>query len=97
MKTIPKLAVPLRFAGSGLATVEQDSADERAACVYAIVATERGSRIEEPTFGVEDPTFEALPLDLAEWLAQIALFEPRAEVTTQQDIERELVLVGVAE
>jgi hypothetical protein len=97
MAAIPKLRVPLRMGSRGFALVEQDSGDEIAACVYALIATERGSRIEQSDYGVADPTFDPLPLDLDEWLAQIALYEPRAEVSTAQDIERELVKVGVGE
>jgi phage baseplate assembly protein W len=95
--TTPKLRVPIEFGTFGLRAVEQDSDDEIAACVYALIATERGSRIEEPDYGVEDPTFEALPLDLDEWLAQIDQFEPRAEVVTAQDLEAELIKIGVIE
>lgn len=95
MAVIPKMRVPLRLDGGRLATVEQDSVDNVAACVYAVLATERGSRIEDPDFGIEDPTFEQLPVDLDEWLEQIATYEPRAEVETAQDVEAALAIVGV--
>lgn len=93
----PKLAVPLRMGSAGLARVEQDTSDEIAACVYALMATERGARLEEADYGVADPTFDPLPLDLGEALAQISIYEPRAEVETAQDVERELVKIGVVE
>lgn len=83
---IPKLRVPLKLENGRLALVEQDSQENVAACVYAIVATERGSRLEDPEFGVEDPTFGTMPLDVDEWLEQIAAYEPRAEVRTQQEV-----------
>ncbi len=95
--SIPKLRVPIEMGTHGFRTVEQDSDDEVAACVYAVVATPLMSRVEEPMFGVEDPTFETLPLNVTEWIDQIARFEPRAEVATVQDIERELTRVGVLE
>ena len=95
--TTPKLRVPLEMGTTGFRAVEQGSDDEVAACVYALVATERGSRIEEGDYGVEDPTFSNLPLDTDEWLAQIGIYEPRAQVVTAEDIEAELIKVGVVE
>ena len=70
----------------GFRTVEQDSDDEIAASVYAIIATPRGSRIEQSDYGVEDPTFEQLPIDDAEWIEQVGIWEPRAQISTTQDI-----------
>lgn len=83
---IPKLRVPLRLENGRLGICEQDSQENVAACVYAILAYERGSRIENPDFGVEDPTFSDLPFDTREWLEQIARYEPRAEVQTSQEV-----------
>ena len=77
---IPKLAVPLEVGTDGrFKTVEQDSVDEVAGCAYAVIATELGSRPEQITFGVEDPTFDQFPLDLSEWAAALEEWEPRAE------------------
>jgi phage baseplate assembly protein W len=89
MPLIPKLRVPLEVSGTGFRTVEQDSDEEIAACVYALLATPRGSRLEEPDYGIEDPSFEQLPLEAAEteWLDQISAWEPRAAVKTSQEIE----------
>lgn len=89
----PKLAVPLRLSGTGFAAVEQGSVDEVAACVYAQIATPRGSRIEEQDFGVEEATFRPLPLDVSEWLEQIKTWEPRAEIETAQQIEDTIDLI----
>lgn len=95
--TIPKLRVPLRLENGRLALVEQDSQDNVAACVYAILSYERGSRLEDPDFGVESRLFDQMPVDVDEWLEQIAAYEPRASVQTQQEIEdlTGLVLVEV--
>jgi len=83
----PKLRIPLRLDNGRLATVEQDSQDNIAACVYAALAYERGSRIEDPDFGIDDPSFPQFPADLSEALEQIRKYEPRADVATQQDLE----------
>lgn len=84
---IPKLKVPLTMGANGFETVEQGSIDEIAQCVYAILATPLGSRIDDVEFGVEDPTFDQLPLDTREMLQQVQLYEPDAEVTIVQEIE----------
>lgn len=76
---IPKLSIPLTMGAHGLESVEQGSIDEITGCVYAIIATPLGSRVELPDFGVEDPTFEQLPLDLEiQFMAAVAEWEPRA-------------------
>lgn len=85
--TIPKFRIPLRVENGRLALVEQGSQDNVAGCVYAVLAYERGSRIEDPEFGVESRLFDQMPIDVTEWLEQIAVYEPRATVQTQQEIE----------
>lgn len=83
---IPKLRVPLRVENGRLGICEQDSQENIAACVYTVLSYERGSRIEDGNFGIEDPSFAQLPVDTAEWLEQIAIYEPRATVTTFQEV-----------
>lgn len=85
--TVPKLRVPLQLENGRLALVEQDSQSNVAACVYSILSYERGSRLEDPDFGVESRLFDQLPVDIDEWLEQVAAYEPRASVKTQQEVE----------
>ena len=92
---VPKLRVPLRVENGRLAIVEQDSQSNIAACVYAVLSYERGSRIEDPNFGIESPDFAQLPLDTAEWMEQIAAYEPRAEARTFQEVSDLLATVLV--
>jgi phage baseplate assembly protein W len=96
--TIPKLRVPLRLENGRLGVCEQDSQENVAACVYAVLATERGSRLEDPDFGVESTVFDEFPFDVDEWLEQIAAYESRASVKTAQEIEDTVgrIIVGVA-
>jgi hypothetical protein len=82
-------------APSSFATVPQGSVDEIAQCVYAILGTPRGSRLDEPDFGVEEVTFDQAPLDLDDWRTAIREWEPRASVDTDQEIEDLLTKVGV--
>jgi phage baseplate assembly protein W len=95
--TVPKLKVPLQMGAGGFATVEQDSPEEVAACVYALVATERGSRLEDPDYGVEDASFDEFPPEDAidEWLVQIGRYEPRARVRTVAELEALIATVTV--
>lgn len=81
--------VPLQLRAGGLATVEQGSVEEIAACVYALISTERGSRLEDPDYGVEDASFDQFPPEDAidEWLVQIQRYEPRARVRTLAELE----------
>lgn len=103
LRNVPKLKVPLQMDSTGLATVEQGSDDEIAACVYAIIATPRDSRLEEADYGVEDASFEDMPPaeSIDEWLVQIGVWEPRAEVSTAEEVDdlldRISVQVGLAE
>lgn len=98
---IPKLRVPPRMGDGNLAVVEQDSPEEIAASVYALLATERGSRLGDPDYGVEEAGFDQFPPTEAidEWLAQIERYEPRARVRTVAELEdliaRVTILVGV--
>lgn len=82
---IPKMRVPHRLENGHLAVCEQGSPENIAANVYTVLSYERGSRVEDPDFGVEDPTFSEMPLDDREWLEQIGVYEPRAAVTTTQE------------
>lgn len=92
---VPKLKVPIQMGSTGLAVVEQDSVDEVAQCAYAVIATPRGSRIEEPEFGVEEAVFDQLPIDTEEWVAAVEEWEPRAEAETAQEIEEMTAAIRV--
>jgi len=98
---VPKLRVPLQMGNPGLAVIEQDTPEEVAQSVYALLNTERGSRLGDPDYGVEEAGFDPFPPEEAidEWLAQIARYEPRARIRTVAELEdlisRVTVRVGV--
>lgn len=96
-RLVPKLQVPIRMGLTRLATVEQDSPEDVAASVYALLATERGSRLEDPDYGVEEAGFEVFPPEEAidEWMVQIERYEPRARVRTVAELQDLLALVSV--
>jgi len=66
-------------------TNEQDSDEEAKTCVWAIISTQKGSRPEQPEFGINDPTFDTMPIDISDIMESIARWEPRVEtdVSTQ--------------
>lgn len=76
--SVPHFNVPLRYVNGAPTVNEQDSPADIAACVYAVVATEQGSRDEMPDFGLADPTLTQEPIPAAILLAQISQQEPRA-------------------
>jgi phage baseplate assembly protein W len=91
----PHLAVPFQIVGKKAAVVEQDSSDEVAQCVYAVLGTELGSRLEEPDFGITDPSFRVGGMDLGEALLALSRWEPRANVTADQEIADMVASVNV--
>jgi phage baseplate assembly protein W len=84
MTDIPHFALPFRFQTPAAAVVEQDSLDEIAGCVLAILACPLGFRVELPDFGVPDLTFEQQPVDTASVRALVEEWEPRAGVLFSQ-------------
>jgi hypothetical protein len=86
---VPHLAYPFEVARQGnrigARTVEQDSQAEIAQCVYAVLATPPGSRIEAPDFGLADPTFLGADLDVIR--AALDDAEPRAVYLADEDLE----------
>ena len=61
-----------------MAVVEQDSNEDVANCVEAIVRTRPGDRDELPAFGIADPLFQQVPIDTDLLVDQVEEWEPRA-------------------
>ena len=87
---VPHLELPFRFAnyGSGMqaAVTEQDTHQEIANCVVAVVRTYVGFRLEEPDFGIPDYLFQQDQIDLDELRNIIRRWEPRAETYMERII-----------
>jgi phage baseplate assembly protein W len=96
---VPHLDYPFRVRRRA-ATVEQDTVDEVIDCVYAILATEPGSRLEAPDFGLADQSFRQGGADLVELAAVVKEWEPRADLLTSSDwaelVQRVRVEVAIA-
>ena len=78
MTDLPHFSLPFRFATPGAIVTEQDSLDEIADCVYAILVCPTGFRVESPLFGVVDQTFAMPAPDLDMIRNAIETWEPRA-------------------
>lgn len=78
MTDVPHFSLPFRWVGPTAAVVEQDSLDEIADCVYAILVCPRGFRVESPLFGLADQTFATPAPDTGAMRNAIETWEPRA-------------------
>jgi hypothetical protein len=67
--------------------VEQDSDAEIAQCVYAVLATEQGQRLDLPDYGLPDQTFGEGGADLDAIREAAEEWEPRAEVLTDSEFD----------
>ena len=86
MADVPHLDLPFRWASNGhAAVVEQDSVDDVAACVEAVVRTRPGQRDEHPNFGSPELVFSQLPINRDAYAAQIAQWEPRVNLLVEED------------
>jgi phage baseplate assembly protein W len=84
MTDVPHFSLPFRFASPQAAVSEQDSLDEIADCVLAILVTPQGYRVELPAFGIIDPTFSMRNVDLDELRIAVQTWEPRAGTVWSQ-------------
>lgn len=99
MAVVPHFDYPFRVVGGGVRTVEQDTVQDVAVCVYAILATELGSRQEEPDFGLIDQAFRQGGVSIDELREAVSDWEPRADLLDGEDwddlTERVSIRVGV--
>lgn len=86
MATVPRLDFPIRPSADGtrLATVEQDTVGDWAACVQVSFLTNVGAFSAQPDFGIEDYSFSELPIGEDRVRDAILRSEPRAELLVQE-------------
>jgi phage baseplate assembly protein W len=96
---IPQYSLPLRIVGGQFAVVEQGTIDEVRDQVEVLIRTPRGSRLDLPDFGIDDPTFRSEP-DLDEIRDAIETYAEGAVVHIDSEIDLETTIrqinVGVA-
>lgn len=87
MTDLPHFTLPLRLDRTGFAVAEQDTPEEIAGCIWAILLCPQGFRAELPEFGIDDPTFSQGAPDIEEIADAVAEWEARAQaaVTTTPD------------
>jgi phage baseplate assembly protein W len=98
MTDVPHFSLPFRFttaqsASRSAAVNEQDSLDEIADCVLAVLLCPTGFRVELPTFGIDDLAFQRSPLELDPVRTAVEAWEARANalLTTHPDKLDELI------
>jgi phage baseplate assembly protein W len=91
---IPHFAFPFRFTDSGrAAVVDQDSSDDVAGCVAAVLCYPLGARADAPTFGVPDQAFRTNGVNTEEVRQALAEWEPRAD--TVFVLDDDLLALGI--
>jgi phage baseplate assembly protein W len=91
---IPHFAFPFKFTPAGpAAEVEQDSPQDVASCVAAVLSYPAGSRADVPTFGVPDQSFRANGANVQEIREALNEWEPRA--SAELDLDDDLLAQGV--
>lgn len=76
--------VPFEVTDDGVVTVKHGSLDEVTQNVAVILGTRAGERLTALEFGISDPTFRN-QLDVGEIEGVCARFEPRAQLTVEED------------
>lgn len=79
LSDVPHLAFPIQVRCGQYIVNQQGSQAEAVTQVRVILAFERESRIESPDFGIIDPTFERMPVDLDDISRAISEFAPEVD------------------
>lgn len=83
------LALPIQTIGGQYVVNEQDSQAEAKTQVRCILAFPKGSRAESMSFGVNDPTFEEMPIDVSDIAKAISDYAPDLDVEIQVTVDNE--------
>jgi hypothetical protein len=84
---IPHFDLPFRYAPDRhVFPVQQDTEKDVMNCVTAACLTTRGTRYYVPWFGISDPTFRLMPLDVDSIENEIYESEPRAQLLMDQTL-----------
>lgn len=101
MPNNPHFALPFRLGANGAVVNEQDTIDDIATCVVAIMSTHIGWRDEVPTFGIPDLSFRRIPIGASDIFDLIGSQEPRAIMVVEErpssaDTLLDTITVGVS-
>lgn len=83
---VPHFNLPFSFVGGSVPVVEQDTLDDVANCVEAIIRTPYGFRVYDntPDFGIFDPVFEVQPVDTELIRTTVMSQESRADLVLSE-------------
>ena len=81
----PHFALPFRMHRGATVCVEQDTLDDIACCIEAVLRTAPGDRIVSPEFGSPELAFNQRPLNLDDVVNRVELWEPRAAILLAED------------
>ncbi len=84
---VPHFSALFTIGRGGAEVVEQDSTDDKAACVYRTAVCPQGFRQDLPAFGIPQLLRKTVPLNLDALQSAIELWEPRADLTVSQQVE----------
>jgi phage baseplate assembly protein W len=87
MAKLPHFSYPFRFAAGKAVVSEQDSPDEVADCVTAILLCPVGYRVELPEFGTDDVAFSSPSVDTDKIREAVGFWEPRASLGFEQHVD----------
>jgi len=81
------LALPIEVNAGSYVYNEQDSQSEAKTQARAILSFPRGSRQESLDFGIEDPTFQMMPVDVTDISNALSFYAPDLdiEINTRRD------------
>jgi len=91
----PHFNLPFSFGLNGVDVVEQDTLDDVANCVVAILVTHTGFRDYVPEFGSADYTFRQQPIGIDDVLGVIGSQEPRAVTSGEERFSRYDTLIDI--
>lgn len=83
---IPKFKVPFKVENGQAQVIEQDTADEVAQCVEAVIRTEVGTRDDRPQFGIADVAFTQGDSAASVIRQAVNRWEPRASTDVVEEI-----------
>lgn len=84
LTAIPHFTLPFKLRGTRFDENEQDSLDDLVSCVRAVLLYEPGFREMLPEFGVDELTFQPMPIDRDRLVSAIEKWEPRVHALVLQ-------------
>lgn len=85
LERTPHFAFPFQFKNGRAVTTDQDTNEEILDCVELLLNYSKGSRADDPNFGVPPQLFTEAPIDPTQIAEQVELYEPRVRAIASTD------------